>query len=164
MHQKEKIIVVTGPESSGKTWMANAMAEHYNYPIITEYAVDYLNENGLDYHAQDVYNIGDRQEALIAEYAERYDRFITDTDGLTIHIWLQEKYGLTYEFDIEDRLYLLCYPDIPWEYHAMRENPHDRLRLYHIHEQILLERNARFVKMEGSKEERMERIREILDI
>ena len=42
----------------------------------------------------------------------------------------------TFELDCSQPLYILCYPDIPWEYDVQRENPfNDRLALFKLYEQ-----------------------------
>ena len=39
-------IIVTGPESSGKTTLCKALSKHFKIPFSEEYARKYLNING----------------------------------------------------------------------------------------------------------------------
>ena len=37
-------IIITGPESSGKTTLCNALSKHFNLPFSKEYAREYLEK------------------------------------------------------------------------------------------------------------------------
>lgn len=161
-------IIISGPESSGKTTLAHYLSKHYRIPLVDEYAVSYLENNGIEYKEGDVVAIGREQKHREEEMASQHPLIVCDTDEITIDIWLKEVYGSRYgdflgPLDVENKIYLLCFPDIPWEYHPMRQNPHDRHRLYGIHEQLLLELQAPFYCIQGSLKEREQRSKEIID-
>lgn len=42
-----KRIVIYGPESTGKTTLANDLANHYKTEWVPEYAREYLQKNGI---------------------------------------------------------------------------------------------------------------------
>ena len=66
---------------------------------------------------------------------------IHDTDLITIKIWSKYKYNQCNPWIIkqielqksENRLYLVCKPDIPWEADPLRENPSNRAELFEIY-------------------------------
>lgn len=155
-----KRISITGPECTGKTWLAKRLASHYNTLWVPEYSVEYLQKKGADYRLEDILNIAKGQlyaEDKMAE--EATDLLFCDTDLIVNKIWSQVVFketpgwldAMTKEHRYE--LYLLCYPDIVWREGPFRENPKDRHRLFTIYE-IELQRNEfdyRVVTGEGEK-------------
>lgn len=157
-------IVCSGPESSGKTALAEHLRDYFGLPLVPEYARPYLEALSRPYNIDDVQRIGQRQEDEEKQAAKKHEVIVTDTDWLTIHIWLREKYkaDTALHEDVNKKLYLLCYPDLPWEPDPLRENPHDRHRLYMIHEAILRDKNALFMKVYGQDIKRHKRVTEFL--
>ena len=47
------------------------------------------------------------------------------------------------------RRYLLCPPDLPWEADPLRENPHDRERLYDLYRRRLMDLGAIYQVISG---------------
>ncbi|HWB24157.1 MAG TPA: AAA family ATPase [Chitinophagaceae bacterium] len=66
-------IVVTGPESTGKSTLCELLARHYNTLWCPEYAREYLLKYGLTYNYDDLLEIARGQIALEDVYAERTD-------------------------------------------------------------------------------------------
>ena len=54
-------IIVTGPESSGKTTLCKALSEHYNLPFTKEFAREYLTDLGKNYLQEDLLEIAKGQ-------------------------------------------------------------------------------------------------------
>lgn len=135
-----EILVVTGPESSGKSTCANLIAQKYALPLVPEYAREYLNEHGSKYSLVDIKNITALQIHAEAKANEDNGLIICDTDIVTLEIWAIEKFGCSLSI-VDDLIlkkhYLLCYPDIPWEPDPLRENPEDRMRLFEQYERYL---------------------------
>ena len=163
MFSKKSIrIVVTGPESSGKTTLAKALAKHFGIDMVPEFARQYLNENGPSYSFKDLGIMAQGQLQLEKNYQQQENSFlICDTDILTYKIWSEYKYGhvesriLTGLESVSDSLYLLCAPDIPWEADPLRENPMDRYDIYDLYEENLDFYNLNFIKIEGGLELRI---------
>ncbi|UTW67181.1 ATP-binding protein [bacterium SCSIO 12643] len=136
-------ILITGPESSGKSFLAKALAEYYDGGIVEEYARIYLS-NKSDYYKDDLLNIAKGQFKLEKEvYQGQLGYVFSDTGVEVIKIWSQEKYN---EVDPEIRslekrqiydLILLCKPNIPWVYDELRENKTDRDRLFELYKNDL---------------------------
>jgi NadR type nicotinamide-nucleotide adenylyltransferase len=155
-------IIITGPESSGKTTLARDLANHFNVEFVPEFARDYLQKIGRHYTFEDVVNIGEAQNQSEKLASESYsDLLICDTDLLTIKIWLEFKYGRNDEWveskisRYKNRVYLLCAPDMEWEDDELRENPDDRQELFEIYKDNLEYLNLEYHVLEGSKKYRL---------
>ena len=132
-------IIITGPESSGKTTLCKALSKHFNLPFSKEYAREYLEKLNRNYNQDDLLKIAKGQ--LKSEQNTQ----LLDTDLITIKIWSEYKYGSCDNWILdqiekqktEKRIYLLCKPDIPWEADPLRENPNDREELFEIYKKEL---------------------------
>ena len=104
-------------------------------PIVYEYARTYLEDKEGSYQMVDLYNILERQYELEEAAQAQSEVIVCDTDWLTIYIWAVEVFDKRIKppFDLLERHYILCPPDIPWEPDSLRENPHDRDRLFNIY-------------------------------
>ena len=123
-------IAVTGPESTGKTTLAQELAKHFKTVWVPEYVREYFEKYGSNYNYDDLEKIARGQLALEEKTAQQANRFLfADTGMLVMKIWSQYKYGKcspwilntieTHHYD----LFLLCEIDLPWEYDPLRENP-----------------------------------------
>ena len=128
-------IIITGPESSGKTTLCKALSKHFNLPFSKEFAREYLDVLNRDYNQDDLLKIAEGQ--LKSENRIQ----LLDTDLVTLKIWSKYKYGSCDKWVLaqiekqksENRFYLLCKPDISWEADPLRENPKDREELFEIY-------------------------------
>jgi len=128
-------IIVTGPESSGKTTLCKALSIHFKIPYSEEFARGFLDQLDRNYTQSDLLKIARGQ--LQSEQNTQ----LLDTDLITIKIWSNYKYGSCDKWILnqiekqktEKRFYLLCKPDIPWEADKQRENPNDRAELFEIY-------------------------------
>ena len=144
-------IIVTGPESSGKTTLCNYIASHFKLSQSIEYARKFLKKKGKEYIQDDLLKIAKGQLNL-----EKVNK-VLDTDLITIKIWSEYKFGNcdTWILDKieeqknENRFYLLCKPDIPWESDPLRENPNDRLNLFEIYKMELENLGHNYYIVEG---------------
>ena len=152
-------IVVTGPESTGKTQLAVILSEKLGLPLITEVAREYLLDRLGGYLPSDLLTISELQ---YREEAVKHDDngFVADTDHQVLSIWWQEKYGplprrLTELYRTQgERFYLLCFPDLPWQPDPLRENERDRQRLFDIYVEDLESRNLPYAVVKGAGEKR----------
>ena len=156
-------IIVTGPESSGKTTLCKALSEHFKIPYSEEFARGFLDELGRNYKKDDLLKIAKGQ--LNSEENTQ----LLDTDLITIKIWSKYKYrscdcwilGQIEKQKSEKRFYLLCKPDIPWEADAQRENPNDREELFEIYKKEIESLGHDYFIVEG--ENRIENSIKIVD-
>ncbi len=155
-------IVLTGPESSGKTTLIQSLSEKWQWPYTVEVARDYLEKTTELYNETSLLEISKLQFQLIDSYNMEHSHFLCDTDLLTIVIWYIEKYGplpssLLDLFQSQlPNGYILCAPDIPWVFDPLRENPNDRERLYSLYEKWILDLQIPYVVVSGCLEERVE--------
>jgi NadR type nicotinamide-nucleotide adenylyltransferase len=158
-------IALTGPESTGKTLLAAALAAHYQTVWVPEYARAYLETLGRPYVFDDLEQIARGQRKLEDEYASRANSLLfCDTDMLVLKIWSEYKYGRCAPFILETLrdhpcdLYALCGVDAPWEYDPLRENPGEREELYAIYRSELERMGVSFVELWGGVEERLQKL------
>lgn len=139
-------IEIVGPESSGKSLLTKALAAKFKTSYAVEFAVDFLTERGGHYTQQDLEEIADRQHQSNLDAIQRGcgEWVFLDTGLLTIKLWSEIKYGSVspristlFEQNFSD-YYILCAPDLPWEFHPLREAPSLADRM-HIFERHLLE-------------------------
>ena len=150
-------IIVTGPESSGKTTLCKALSTHFEIPFTEEYARKYLNNLESDYTQSHLLEIARGQLENEQTTTNKHQLSLYDTDLITIKIWSEYKYGSYNKWIIEQiekqktekRFYLLCKPDIPWEADKQRENPNDRDELFEIHKKELDNLGHNYFILEG---------------
>jgi len=122
-----KRILITGPESTGKSELAQALALHYKGQLIPEYARGYISSLGRPYLYRDVEQIALRQ---LEEYESSVfsDWIFFDTWLIITKVWFEVVYGcfpVWMEEGIKKArfdLVLLCNTDIPWIADPVREN------------------------------------------
>ncbi len=158
-----KKIVLTGPESSGKTTLAAQLAANFGTVWVPEFARQYLENLGRPYVADDLLEIARGQMALEDEMAGKAKNGLVflDTSLEVIKIWSQVRFGFCDE-KIEQwhsqrfpDHYLLCLPDLPWAPDPQRENPNDRDVLLERYRKELREQNLPFNQVWGIGEERL---------
>ncbi len=154
-------IAVTGPESSGKTSLAERLAQEFRLAFVPEYAREYLIQRDGKYDQSDLVQIAEGQVKLWSEVKSARG-FVADTEMLVMKIWSDFKYGETdpvilsllqkQHFDH----YFLCYPDIPWEEDPLREHPEQRLELFELYLKELQDRKLPFTILKGDLSQRLE--------
>ena len=159
--------VITGPECSGKSTLAEALAETYNCRLVREFARDFLNQLNRSYTYDDLLLIAKNQYANEKKMEKKSEKIlICDTSIHTIKIWSHDKFNKCHPkiYDLEENYkhYFLCSPEIPWEHDPLRENPKDRDRLFNIYIKEL--QNKPFTIVKGSIKERMKQVQKIIDI
>ncbi len=107
--------------------------------MLTEYARTYLPTLNRPYNQQDLAIMGKNQLKIHLDNMGKSNFVFADTDALTIKIWSETKYG-TVDKNLDSYItfehvgvYLLCMPDLVWEYDIMRENPHDQIKIAQKH-------------------------------
>ncbi len=154
-------LVLTGPESTGKSTLTEFLGQQLGLPFAREYARIYLERHGPAYDY-------DLLLPLSREHA-RYQRSevpsdavagVLDTDLLNYKIWCEVAYGRCHPEIIAaiegeaHHVYLLCYPDLPWEPDPLREHPHERMMLFDRHRAEIERLGRRYEIIRGSGEER----------
>ena len=161
-------VVITGPESSGKTTLATALAAYYQTPWVPEYARTYLNRIGRPYREADLLTIAQGQVQRENKAAcPSPPLLLCDTSLLVIKIWSSYRYHRCHPW-IEEQLahrpvdhYLLCRPDLPWQPDPQRENPNNRDELFELYQQALSTISHTII--EDNRAQRIESSVEVID-
>ena len=162
--QKPKRILILGPESTGKSTLAEDLANHFGELWVPEFAREYLEKIDRPYHFEDLAEIGKGQILLEDKLAEKAQKFLfCDTDLRVIHIWSEHRFGKTdswvlKEIDIRSYdLILLTDTDLPWEPDPLREYPELEMRQYFFekYRQLAQESGFPFVIVSGDREQRL---------
>lgn len=156
-------IALTGPESTGKTTLAEQLAHHYNTAWVPERARTYLTELGKPYKEKDLLLIAQEQMAMEDELAKKAKGLLfCDTELLVMKIWSQVKYGRVDEWILEELEkkrydhYLLLYPDLPWTPDPQREHPHLREQMFRLYQGELKKRKRPYTIIQGEGEDRLQ--------
>ncbi len=157
-----KRIAITGPESTGKTWLAKKLAAHYETNMVEEYARTYFQDKEYKYTVDDLVIIAKAQlknEESIAFVSTNY--LFCDTDFVVMKIWSKVVFNYVPEW-IEKQvrehkydLYLLCYPDIEWKSDSLRNNPHNRQFLFDLYVNELEQNSLNYKIVKGIGDQRI---------
>ncbi|MEP1087707.1 ATP-binding protein [Algoriphagus sp.] len=166
-----KRILILGPESTGKSTLAEDLANHFDEPWVPEYAREYLDELGREYRYEDLVKIGKGQIALEDKLAKKADRYLfVDTDLRVIHIWSEHRFGKTDPWVLEQLakrkydLILLTDTDLPWTPDPLREYPELEMRNYFLdlYTQLANESGFPFYLISGNRDERLSKAVKLL--
>jgi nicotinamide riboside kinase len=154
-------IILTGPESSGKTTLAKLLADTLDTNLVPEFSRPYLEFLGRPYHYDDLNTILKGQSNWELWHAQQCTKqvMVCDTDWTVIRIWEQFRYGtvlFTQNQVIEPHThYFLCAPDMPWQPDPLRENPAERALLFEMYLHLLTALQANFTILQGNELQRL---------
>jgi NadR type nicotinamide-nucleotide adenylyltransferase len=168
-----KKIVVTGPESTGKSTLCEQLAANYNTQWVPEYAREYLMNLRRPYTYDDLLIIARgqlQQEDRIAASLQTPLVFI-DTDMYVMKVWCEYVFGKCHSFILDEivnrkyDLYLLCNTDLPWVADELREYPdlESRERLYHMYKDLMINQTTPWFDISGNYEERLRKAVSVVD-
>lgn len=166
MTQIKKVVII-GPESTGKSYLCEKLAQHYHSSWVPEYAREYLYAVGGKYSYDDLLIIAKNQLDLENKYTEDaiqkgHNTIFIDTDMFVMKIWCEYVYGKCHPWINRQaqaqqyNLYLLCKPDIPWVKDTLREYPdlETREKLFEIYKDTLSKQTLPWYIISGNYEER----------
>ena len=163
------IVCLAGAESTGKTTLATALANHYDAPLVPEAARHHLAPHRA-YGPEDVLAIAQEQMRLEAEALKGLPSLVVcDTDLLVIQIWWQVKFGALPKLLAEalaersPRAYLLTRPDIPWTPDPLRESGGERSELHRRYQRALAEGEHPYLEVGGPPSDRLAAARRQID-
>lgn len=158
-----KRISITGPESSGKSMLAEKLADSLKTAYVPEVARDYLEGLGRAYREEDLVKIAMQQcQAEDVAALSKPEYLICDTDMLVMKIWSEVKYGRVHPFILDQYrrrkydLVLLMSPDLPWVDDPLREHPEKREELFEMYKSNLESGNFIFEIISGQDKNRLE--------
>lgn len=168
-------IVFYGPESTGKTTLAKALAGHFKTEWVPEFSRDYLQEKWDKEQKiceiSDIMPIARGQMALENAKAKTASRLLfCDTNLLETAVYSQAyfdgfcepgllKQALKAQYD----LYFLTYIDTPWVEDDLRDRPHQRELMFSKFKKPLEENNLPYHVLRGTFEQRFDEAVEIIE-
>ena len=158
-------VVLTGPESTGKTTLAHALAARYDAIVAPEYARTYAERVARALGAEDVEPIAVGQQAAEdATIARARDASASvvflDTDLVSTVVYAQHYYDTCPQWVTDAAcarradLYLLMDADQPFRHDGIRDSTADRATLHSRFRDALTSIGATVVRIAGSPEER----------
>ncbi len=149
-------LVLTGPESTGKSVLTAHLAGRMGIPYATEYARVYLEQHGPAYDYDLLLTLArGHQRHQQAAVPPEAPLGLLDTDLINYKIWCEVAFRKCHPALIAalaqetHHRYLLCYPDLPWEPDPLREHPNDRLMLFECHRREIEAQGRRYEVIRG---------------
>ncbi len=155
-------IALVGPESCGKSYLAEQLAIHFQTSFVEEYGRTYCEKFGMDSTELDFAHVAGGQLFREDEMALEANRVLfCDTDLIVTQIWSEVYFKgkcqpWIYWADHFRRydLFLLCAPDIPWVNDGLREFEGQRDWMFERLRQELESRGLKYVLIQGAFEAR----------
>ncbi|AZZ76479.1 N-acetylglucosamine-6-sulfatase [Pseudomonas sp. RU47] len=159
-----KVVVLTGPESTGKSWLAAGLQQRFGGVRVDEYVRRFIEHNPRDTCLADIPDIARGQLQREDEArAQQPSLLILDTHLLSNMLWSQTLFGdcpdwlaselLTRHYD----LHLLLSPEqVDWTDDGQRCQPDldERLAFYQSTQNWLETHHQRFLIIQGNWAER----------
>lgn len=168
-------VVLFGPESTGKTTLAEQLANHYQTEWVPEFMRRYLEKKWEEKKEiivrEDLIPIAKGQLEFENEQAKKANKILfCDTNLLELKVYSEYYYdGYCPEFIRNEatknkyHIYLLTYIDIPWTSDFLRDRPNNREEMFQLFENELKIQKFPYVIIKGSGEERFNRAKNAID-
>ena len=156
-------IAILGPESTGKSELAKALATYYKGEWVPEYAREYVEKLGRKYNYDDVCHIAAIQlkEIDLFENKTQSDFVFFDTELIITKIWFEYCFGEVPQFltnamekPVFD-FYLLCDYDLEWIPDPVREHGDDRAYFFNLYKAEIEKTQRPFSIVSGTGEDRV---------
>lgn len=161
-------VVLFGPESTGKSTLAEALAKQYNTAFVSEYMRHYLQHKWDKQRAtctkDDLLPIAQGQMKLENGMVQlAHEVLFCDTNLLQTKVYSEiyydgycppeiELYAKKNTYD----LYFLCAIDVPWVADDLRDKPNERAIMFETFKRTLEAQNLPFVELKGNHSARLE--------
>lgn len=167
-------IALFGPESTGKTTLAKQLAQYYKTGWVPEFAREYLqekwDENKLTCDVDDMLPIAHGQIKLENDNLSVANKYLfCDTNLMVTKVFSELHYGFC-EPELEKAavehhydLFFLTDIDVPWEKDNLRDDFEKREAFFDAFEKSLISNGKPYIKISGSKTERLQKAIEILE-
>ncbi|NUT87241.1 AAA family ATPase [Pseudomonas corrugata] len=163
-----KVVVLTGPESAGKSWLAERLQEHFGGLRVDEYVRHFMEQHPRDTCLDDITDIALGQLAREdTARARKPTLLILDTHLLSNILWSQTLFGdcpdwlepalLERHYD----LHLLLSPEqVEWTGDGLRCQPElaQRLQFFAAIEDWLIRHQQPFQMIEGDWAQRQSQV------
>lgn len=165
-HDGPHVVVLIGSESTGKSTLAEMLADQFHAPLSQEFARLYVHERQLELSEHDVEPIARGQMALedaahgVALESAR-PLVVKDTDLISTVVYARHYYGQCPHWVMHaakarrGHLYLHLGTDVPWVADGLqRTSPEAREHLHRLFIDTLVEFGAHAVDVTGTWRER----------
>lgn len=126
-----KVVVLTGPESAGKSTLSRALAERFNAPLVSEYVREFIEQVQRETEYADISTIAEQQ--LARELTARQQQphlLLLDTHLLSNKLWSETLFARSpawVESALKAQHYdlvgLLSPEGLPWQADGQRCQP-----------------------------------------
>lgn len=155
-------VIVTGPESAGKSALARELAARLGGLVVPEYARGYLEAAGRRAVLADFDHFAAAVPRLLARARAQAPPLIAQDTGFEVlRVWAEDKFDRIprsvregWSAQAPDA-YVLCHPDLPWEYDPLREDPHRRDELLRRYRALLAQSGRPVLEARGRGRERV---------
>ncbi|MES2179964.1 MAG: ATP-binding protein [Gemmatimonadota bacterium] len=167
-------VCVIGPECTGKTTLAQQLAELADTECVFEAARAYAERVRRPLTESDVEPIA-REHMAEANAAARRARarqrptMVLDTDLMSTVVYARHYYGTAPDWLEREAIvrrahvYLLCAVDLPWEPDGIRDRPTQREGMFELFRDELVMRGAEYVIIQGSGDARLTAAASVLE-
>jgi NadR type nicotinamide-nucleotide adenylyltransferase len=160
-------IAIVGAESTGKSDLAQNLAEYFQTIWVKEYARQYLENKTEKYTYNDILTIAQEQHQQAQEAMDAYQHqefIFFDTELLVTKIWAEYVFGECHQWILDTLpyqnfdFYLLTNIDLPWQADPLREHPEPekRIELHNLYKQNLIDFSFAFAEVSGEGNERVQ--------
>lgn len=134
-------IAIIGPESTGKSELAQKLADYFVCDWVPEYAREYIENINRKYNFEDISKIAQQQIDEQTKYSNiETDGFVFfDTELIITKVWFEYCYSKVPDFVLNQMnqhffdLYLLCNFDLEWIPDPVREHGDDRSYFFELY-------------------------------
>ena len=168
-------IVLYGPESSGKTTLAKALAKQFQTTWVPEFARNFIQEKWDQ--KKEVCSLEDliiiakgqiNQENNLIKDANEF--LFCDTNVLITKAWSETHFNGycapeiqywvdTFKYDH----YFLTDIDVPWQADDLRDRPNSREQMFDYFENLLINKKASYTLLKGNLNLRLKRAKKTLE-
>lgn len=165
-------VVLTGSESTGKSVLAEQLADYYDAELVPEFVRQFAVEKGVGVPitSDDTEAVARGQIALEDQHAARArDIVVMDTDLLSTAVYCVHYFGSCPEWiqhaarERRPDLYLLLDIDVPWVPDGVRDREMARGELQQLFRHAVAASGSPYVTISGQWDERFRRAVNAID-
>lgn len=164
-----KRICFYGPESTGKSTLAEKMASYYQTEFVPEVARELITSN--DISVDDIIKIGKAQTQRVKDKTKISNKILfCDTDLITTQIYSKLYLNVIPEIlsrlenEIVYDVYFLLDIDVAWIADDLRDFGDKRLEMFHLFKAELERRKISYILISGDYNNREEKVKAIVDL